>query len=117
MTLAFRRLLGIAALVTLVGPALSAQSTTATIQGTVQGTTRTPSCPALRSRSATCRPTRRARSSTKVGQLPLSQRADRQLRGGRWSSLGSRSPGRSGITVSLNQDAVVDVLDPAGPRR
>ena len=36
MTQALRRLLGIAALVTLVCPALSAQSTTATIQGTVR---------------------------------------------------------------------------------
>ena len=113
MTQALRRLLGIAALVTLVGPALSAQSTTATIQGTVRDNQDAVVPGALVTvrniaTGATRTLTTEGNGNYRFLNMPV----------GNYDLVvelqGFSKYQRSGITLSLNQAAVIDVkIQPA----
>ena len=114
MTQALRRLLGIAALVTLVCPALSAQSTTATIQGTVRDNQDAVVPGALVTvrnieTGATRTLTTEGNGNYRFLNMPV----------GNYDLVvemqGFSKYQRSGITLSLNQAAVIDVkIQPAG---
>ena len=114
MTQAFRRLLGIAALVTLVGPALSAQSTTATIQGTVRDNQDAVVPGALVTvrnieTGATRTLTTEGNGNYRFLNMPV----------GNYDLVvelqGFSKYSRPGIILSLNQAAVIDVkIQPAG---